>query len=89
MDKHRERRYGLTPVQFAQMKEDQENRCFLCGRPEPGHRMGVQKELAVDHNRTTGIVRKLLCSACNTSIGALREDVALLQRMIDYLNTYK
>jgi hypothetical protein len=87
--RHRERKFGLSPIAFQQMVEEQGDRCFLCTKPERGHRNGVRKALAVDHNRTTGSIRKLLCSKCNTAIGLLNEDTELLAQVIHYLDSYR
>lgn len=39
----------------------------------------------IDHCHQTGAIRGLLCSACNTGIGLLRDDPALLHSAIAYL----
>lgn len=41
--------------------------------------------LAVDHSHKTGRVRGLLCKRCNLTIGAAEDDIALLGKMIAYL----
>lgn len=35
---------------------------------------------AVDHNHDTGQVRALLCHQCNSAIGLLQEDAAIIRR---------
>ena len=79
--------YGLTPEAYAELLEAQERRCAICGA-EAGwrHRQsGKLKKLAVDHCHETGRVRGLLCDRCNTAIGKLNHDPALLRKAIDYL----
>ena len=39
----------------------------------------------VDHNHSTGLVRKLLCNNCNSGIGHLRENYEILFKSIWYL----
>jgi hypothetical protein len=39
----------------------------------------------VDHCHITGRVRALLCQACNTGIGKLKEDPALIRKSADYV----
>ncbi|KKM72361.1 hypothetical protein LCGC14_1421320, partial [marine sediment metagenome] len=40
----------------------------------------------VDHCHKTGIVRGLLCKSCNLTLGFVKDDVDLLQGLINYLN---
>jgi hypothetical protein len=73
------RYYNLTLEEFNQMYELQKGKCYLCEKTISG------KEVKVDHNHTTGKVRKLLCHNCNTSLGLLNEDIKLFEKCIDYL----
>lgn len=49
---------------------------------------GLTRDLAVDHDHETGLVRGLLCRRCNQAIGLLNEDRNLLQRMIGYISSF-
>lgn len=69
--------YGLTKDQVDAMKRDQEDRCFLCGR--------ASSRLVIDHNHTTGEVRKLLCDRCNSLIGWI-ETFVTLDKIKSYLD---
>ena len=53
--------------------------CELCGNTpkEPG--------LCLDHCHETGIFRGWLCTSCNTSLGKLGDNIAGLERAIQYL----
>ena len=44
--------------------------------------------LCVDHDHTTGKIRELLCSHCNSSLGMIKEDVGLLEKMILYIKKH-
>lgn len=70
------KRYGLPVDALDAMRSAQGGHCALCPAVE---------RLEVDHDHATGKVRGLLCRRCNLSLGHLREDVALLGRMIEYL----
>lgn len=59
--------------------------CDICKRPETAKRNGVVRLLNKDHNHLTGEWRGLLCSRCNQAIGMFNDNVALLQRAIEYL----
>ena len=58
------------------MIEKQGGVCALCRQRAPEH---------VDHDHLTGRVRGLLCSCCNQALGNARDDVAILERAVDYL----
>ena len=63
---------------YHQMLEAQKNLCAIC-----------EKEMVrpcVDHNHTTGKVRKLLCVQCNAMIGNAYENTNVLFKAIEYLN---
>lgn len=73
--------YGITPEEYQAIYEAQGGKCYICQRAT-----GESKRLAVDHNHESGEVRGLLCSLCNYKvIGHLREDIAALQRAIEFL----
>lgn len=78
------RKYGIGLDQFNQMFADQSGCCAICGR----HQMEFAKGLVVDHDHKTGIVRKLLCPNCNAAIGMLGEDIGLLAKAIEYIQTH-
>jgi hypothetical protein len=59
-------KYKLSPADYYALFELQGGRCAICHvTPEE---MG--RRLAVDHNHLTGEVRGLLCSPCNSGLGA-------------------
>jgi Recombination endonuclease VII len=79
-------KFGLTLDSFSAMKEAQNDACAVCKRPEQiNHTKGKKRELAVDHCHLTGRVRGLLCNACNTGIGKLKDSPQLLEAAIMYL----
>lgn len=61
------------------------------GEQGTGHRKTERRydcqarPLVVDHDHTTGAVRGLLCSACNTGIGHLKDDPAVVAAALHYL----
>jgi len=60
------RNYGITNVQFKQLKEHQKELCAICG--SKGFIIGMKghyEKLAIDHNHSSGKVRGLLCHNCN------------------------
>lgn len=67
------REYGITPERVAEMLLAQENACAICLR-----RFAGSRKPCVDHCHRTGLVRGLLCRACNVGLGAFGDDPALL-----------
>lgn len=75
-------KYGITPEEYAETLESQRGGCAICGSTEPKHRGPF---FVVDHCHTTGKVRGLLCSPCNTALGLLGDDPKLLRSALRYL----
>ena len=73
--------YGITLREYDVLLEQQGGVCAICGGKG-------QRGLCVDHNHTTGEIRKLLCNSCNFILGYAKEDITILQRTIDYLQAY-
>jgi hypothetical protein len=88
LDRHRKglwELYKLTPEQYQEMYDLQNGLCYICQKPTEG-RGKNKNRLAVDHNHSTGKIRGLLCSHCNTALGLFRDSQELLQSAINYLN---
>ncbi|UVK63353.1 endonuclease VII [Mycobacterium phage Shygu2] len=74
--------YGITADEYWAIYEHQGGYCYICRRAN-----GKRKRLSVDHDHATGIVRGLLCTACNRNVlGHLRDSQEAAQRIIDYLD---
>jgi hypothetical protein len=77
---HCRRLYGITFAEKQALLAAQGGVCKICNRSEwPG------KGPAVDHCHTTGKIRGILCSHCNTAIGLMRDDPSRLRAAIAYL----
>jgi hypothetical protein len=74
------------------MLVEQRNACGLCGRANKDGRM-----LAVDHDHACcpgrqscgACARDLLCTRCNTALGAFGDDIPLMEAAIRYLKEHK
>ncbi len=67
---------------YEEMLEAQNRRCAICGAPHDEQKRG----LAVDHCHTTGKVRGLLCSPCNSQLIVVCENqLHLVERAQAYL----
>jgi Autographiviridae endonuclease VII len=74
-------RYDMTLEEFNLLLAEQNGVCAICGLPETGK----FSRLSVDHDHSDNSIRGLLCSACNSGIGRLKDDPELLIRAADYL----
>lgn len=72
-------RYKMTPAEFEHMKEEQGERCVLCGE---------KAKLVVDHCHHHEAVRSLLCGNCNSGLGHFKENQEALARAIQYLRAH-
>ncbi|MFJ9705658.1 endonuclease domain-containing protein [Streptomyces sp. NPDC101234] len=72
------RQYGLDMATVLEILERQQRACAICGRC-------VAERFYIDHCHTTGVVRGILCSNCNTALGLLGEDADRMEAAIAYL----
>jgi hypothetical protein len=79
-------RYGITQQEYEQMVADQRGLCAICGKPPIGK--GHNTKLHVDHDHTTGKIRKLLCHFCNHGLGNFKDDPQSLERAAMYLRSH-
>lgn len=73
--------YGLRSGQYGELYLAQGGLCAICRRAT-----GQSRNLSVDHDHRTGLVRGLLCRPCNDLLGHLRDDSALARGIVVYLN---
>lgn len=71
--------YGITEEVYKDMVEEQDSRCLIC--------KVVNTNLYIDHCHTSGLVRGLLCSTCNSGLGMYKDDISLLESAIGYLRS--
>lgn len=69
--------------QVEVLDEAQQSCCAVCGE----YMEGINKH--VDHCHSTGKIRGLLCSNCNTGIGLFRDDTARLMSAVVYLEAHQ
>lgn len=85
-DKRYKRHYGLSLEEYNSMSAKQNHACAICGEREQVVTRGDgAAKLSVDHCHKSGKIRGLLCMYCNTGIGKLRDDPALLRAAADYI----
>lgn len=56
-------RYGIDESAYQKFLSQQNGMCAICQKPQASGR-----RLAVDHCHETGVIRGLLCQACNSRV---------------------
>lgn len=78
-------------AKFRALVDLQNNTCASCKRPETcrsTHTPHDIRDLCVDHDHTSGIVRGLLCDDCNVLIGRARDSAERCRNAGDYLERF-
>lgn len=78
-------KFGLTLEDYTGMYSEQEGKCKICGIDE--NNLLPKSKLGIDHCHTTGKVRGLLCTNCNTGLGQFKDNIELLDLAINYLKS--
>lgn len=81
------KQYGLTEDEFLGMLGEQGNVCKICHVDllSTGSMDDLVKVACVDHCHHTGVVRGILCRRCNSGLGYFRDEVALVEKAVEYL----
>jgi len=75
------KQYGISMKQFTELLAVQGGGCAICKKPMEA----IRRRMNIDHCHDTNEVRGILCSGCNTGLGHLGDNIAGLQKAIDYL----
>ena len=76
------RQYGITLSQYNRIFELQNGLCGICSRPQSD----FKNKFAVDHNHKTGVIRGLLCVACNIKLELFENHKEEVERYLDNEN---
>ena len=83
--KRLKKEYGITLEQFNEMNLAQNGQCAICGLKESMNR----KNLCIDHCHESGMIRGLLCHACNVGLGHFNDNTKKLYNAIKYLKKWQ
>lgn len=83
-DTYMKRVYGISLDEYNKKIEQQQGVCYICESSPSGG-----KSLAIDHCHDTGIIRKLLCINCNTVLGLVKEDINIMNKLINYIEEHR
>lgn len=81
-------RYGITLENAKTLLKQQFEKCSICYVPISVE-VNALNVAHVDHCHTTGKVRGLLCSSCNTGLGLFKDSSNNLIRAIEYLKKHE
>ena len=80
---------GWTPESFALAKEAQSNRCAICGEVPVRTQEEAAEVLVPDHKHgKPPMPRALLCPACNSALGLLKDSPERCEAAATYLRKY-
>lgn len=88
-DSEYKKRFGISYDVVKAKLEEQSHLCAICKQPESAQHNGKVRNLALDHCHTTGKIRGMLCTNCNTVLGNAKDNTDVLRSAINYLENYK
>lgn len=71
------KRYNINGSHYNYILNIQERKCAIC--------MDYSERLFVDHDHNNNNIRGLLCNYCNSFIGFAKDNIQILNNMIEYL----
>lgn len=77
-------KYKISEQQYDNMLWKQGGKCAICKQPEILLVNKKPKPLSIDHCHTTGKIRGLLCSTCNTGLGFFKNNPEYLKNAALY-----
>ena len=87
-ESHLKRRYSMTAAQYEELFLAQVGECAICKGAIVSILSGKSTKSTaahVDHCHSSGKIRGLLCSHCNTGLGRFRDDERIMLKAVRYL----
>lgn len=78
-------RFTISRDEYEARLMRQGGACAVCGK----HQRALKHRLAVDHCHASMRVRGLLCHRCNTALGLLGDDPAVVRKAAKYLTKHQ
>jgi hypothetical protein len=80
--------YGITIDDYNKMFIEQKGCCAICNIHLLDIKQKTKRNLCVDHDHNTGVIRGLLCDKCNRGIGLLQDNKEIILSAYNYLNNF-
>lgn len=77
--------YNITYLELLSMLDEQDWKCQICYK---NLRDIPFKNINVDHDHRTGLVRSALCNTCNSGLGSFKDNPKLLRFAAKYLELH-
>lgn len=74
--------WGMSVEQYDALLEKQGGKCAICFTDTP------KGGWHLDHDHSTGKIRKFLCNPCNRGLGYLQDSEELLMKALNYLQEH-
>jgi hypothetical protein len=62
---------------------------FICPICKKASIPGVTASIVIDHDHKTGNANEWICDSCNTGLGRFKDDIKLLEDIIEYLKSHQ
>lgn len=76
-------RYGITLAERNQIIKEQYECCAICNSL-----LATARNVHLDHNHISGLVRGVLCQPCNIGLGGFKDSIEALENAIEYLKKH-
>ena len=73
--------YGVSLDEYNEILTEQNGVCWICQK--------ATTKMCLDHCHETGEIRGILCNKCNIGLGHFQDDIALLERALEYMKKPK
>jgi len=79
----------LIPQEGKKLDKLKPENIFTCPICDKISIVGITANLVKDHDHKTGKAREWICDSCNTGLGRFKDDIKLLEKVIEYLKKYE
>lgn len=79
----------LKPSERRRLDAIKPKDIFVCPICRKTSIVGITANLVKDHNHHTGEGREWICDSCNTGLGRFKDDLQLLEAVVNYLKRFE